>query len=196
MKRSLQRTCKNRPCIEIPADWTNERVEGARKTTSAICVELWGNRRMLRAKPEHAADLREMVTGRREDPSEQAWTAGPWPNWMSTTEAENFLRNIPWEIEIVLGTQKTNVDGVDTRMLKVTAKEPPKKLLKLGDKWLLVIHKIRIYIYIYNKVRKQTAATIPTQKRSTNPERLRTKKMVCRPGQRQDSPVQASKCNN
>ena len=68
---------------------------------------------------------------------------------MSKTEAENFLRNIPWEIEIVLGTQKTNVDGVDTRMLKVTAKEPPKKLLKLGDKWLLVIDKITIYIYIY-----------------------------------------------
>ena len=139
---------KIRPCIEIPADWTNERVECARKATGAICVELWGNRRMLRAKPEHAADLREMVTGRREDPSEQAWTAGPWPNWMSTTEAENFLRNIPWEIEIVLGTQKTNVDGVDTRMLKVTAKETPKKLLKLGDKWLLVINKITIYIYI------------------------------------------------
>ena len=48
----------------------------------------------------------------------------------------------------MLGTQKTNVDGVDTRMLKVTAKEPPKKLLKLGDKWVLVIDKITIYIYI------------------------------------------------
>ena len=63
---------KIRPCLEIPADWTNERVEGARKATGAICVELWGNRRMLRAKPEHAADLREIVTGRREDPSEHS----------------------------------------------------------------------------------------------------------------------------
>ena len=55
---------------------------------------------MLRADPELAADLREQVTGRREDPSEQAWTAGPWPRWMSAPEAENFLRNIPLEIEV------------------------------------------------------------------------------------------------
>ena len=101
----LAEDLKIRPCIELPADWTNERVECARKATGAICVELWGNRRMLRANPEHVADLRGIVIGRREDPSEQAWTAGPWPNWMSTMEAENFLRNIPWEIEIVLGTQ-------------------------------------------------------------------------------------------
>ena len=86
---------------------------------------------MLRAGPDHAADLREQVTGRREDPSEQAWTAGPWPRWMSTPEAESFLRNIPWEIEVVLGSLKATKDGVDIRMLKVNAKEPPKNILKV-----------------------------------------------------------------
>ena len=46
----------------------------------------------------------------------------------------------------MLGSLKTTKDGVDIRMLKVTAKEPPKNLLKVGDKWLLVIDKVTIYI--------------------------------------------------
>ena len=108
--------------MEIPADWSNEKAEVARKSKGALCIELWGNRRMLRADPEHAADPREYVTGKREDPSEQAWSAGPWPRWMSTPAAESFLRNIPWEIEVVLGSLKATKDGVDIRMLKVIAK--------------------------------------------------------------------------
>ena len=102
----LEEDLKKMPCIEIPTDWTNEKAEVARKSKGAICIELWGNRRMLRAIPEHAAELREQITGRREDPAEQAWSASPWPNWMTLEEAENFMRNIPWEIEIVLGIKK------------------------------------------------------------------------------------------
>ena len=74
---------KNRPCIEIPADLSNEKVEFARKIKGALCLELWGNHRMIRADPSCAADLREHITGRREHPTEQAWSAGPWPKWMS-----------------------------------------------------------------------------------------------------------------
>ena len=142
----LAEDLKNRPCIEIPADWSNEKAEMAINSKGALCIELWGNRRMLCADPDHAADLGEQVTGRREDPSEQAWTAGPWPRWMSAPEAESSLRNIPWEIEVVLGSLKTTKDGVDIRMLKVIAKELPKNILKVGDKWLLVIDKVTIYI--------------------------------------------------
>ena len=66
---------------------------------------------------------------------------------MSATEAENFLRNIPWDIEVVLGFLKTSKDGVDIRMLKVTAKEPPpKNLPNICENWLLVIDNAIIYI--------------------------------------------------
>ena len=126
----MQDDMKNTPCIEIPTDWSNEKAELARKNKGALCIEIWGNRRMLRADPECAADLREYITGRREDPTEQAWSAGPWPTWMSANEAETFLRNIPWDIEVVLGSIKSTKDGVDIRMLKVTAKEPPPKNLQ------------------------------------------------------------------
>ena len=73
----LEEDLKERPCIEIPADWTNEKVEVARKSKGALCIELWSNRRMLRAVPELAADLREQITGRREDRAKQAWSANP-----------------------------------------------------------------------------------------------------------------------
>ena len=73
MMTSSQRTLKKKPCIEIPADWSNEKAELARKSNGALCIELWGNRRMLRATPDHAADLREQITARRENSAEQAW---------------------------------------------------------------------------------------------------------------------------
>ena len=62
----LTEDLEKRPCIEIPADWSNEKAELARKSNGALCIELWGNRRMLRATPDHAADLREQITGRIE----------------------------------------------------------------------------------------------------------------------------------
>ena len=101
---------KNRPCIEIPPDWSNEKAEIARGMKGALCLELWGNRRMIRADPKYAADLREHITDRREAPTEQAWSAGPWPKWMSSKQAEDFLRNIPWTIEVVLGSYRTSKD--------------------------------------------------------------------------------------
>ena len=110
---------------------------------------------MIRADPPFAADLREHITGRREDPAEQAWSAGPWPKWMSSKEAENFLRNIPWAIEIVLGTYRASQDGVDIRMLKVTSKDPPPAQLPIiGEKWFLVMDNVTVYIYIYIYITK------------------------------------------
>ena len=121
-------------------DWSNEKAEVARTKKGSQCFEMSGNRRMIRADPAFAADLREYITGRREDPSEQAWSAGPWPKWMSSKEAENFLRNIPWAIEIVLGSYRTLKDRMDIRMLKVTSKDPPPaQLLTNCEKWFLVI---------------------------------------------------------
>ena len=133
--KELQDDLKNRPCIEIPADWSNENAESARKMKGALCLELWGNRRMIRADPSSAADLREHITGRREDPTEPAWSAGPWPKWMSSKQAEDFLRNIPWTIEVVLGSYRTSKDGVDIMMVKVTSKDPPPaQLPKIDEK--------------------------------------------------------------
>ena len=102
---------------------------------------------MIRADPKNAADLREHVIGEREDPTEQAWAAGPWPKWMSSKQVEDFLRNIPWTIEVVLGSYKTSKDGVDIRMVKLTSKDPPPTHLpKIGEKWFLVIYNITVYI--------------------------------------------------
>ena len=95
---------------------------------------------MLRADPPCAADLRAHITGRREDPTEQAWSAGPWPKWMSSKEVENFLRNIPWDIEVVLGSFRTSKDGVDIRMLKVTSKDPPPTLLPNNPRNVVLGH--------------------------------------------------------
>ena len=54
----LHEDLKQRPCIEIPVDWSNEKAEFAGKMKGALCVELWGNRRMVRADPKYASDLR------------------------------------------------------------------------------------------------------------------------------------------
>ena len=80
---------------------------------------------MIRADPAYAADFREYITGRREDSSEQAWSVGPLLKWTSVKHAEKFLREIPWAIEIVFGTYRVTMDGVDMRMLRVAAKVPP-----------------------------------------------------------------------
>ena len=79
---------------------------------------------MIRADPAYAGDLREDITGRREDPSEQAWTVGPLLQWMTTRQVERFLRGIPWAIEIIFGTSKMVVDGMEMRALRVTATDP------------------------------------------------------------------------
>ena len=102
---------------------------------------------MIRADPKHAADLREHITGKREDPTEQAWSTGPLPKWMSSKQVEDFLRNIPWAIEVVLGPYRITKDGIDVRMVKLTSKEPPPtNLPKIGERWYMVIDNITVYI--------------------------------------------------
>ena len=109
---------KNRPPIEIPMDWSNERAEAARLKKGSLGLERWGNRRMIRADPAYAADLREAIIGRREDPSEQAWTVGPLLRWMTNGQVERFVRGIPWAIEITLGTSKMMVEGMESASTK------------------------------------------------------------------------------
>ena len=55
----------------------NEKAEAARLKKGSLGLEMWGKRKMIRADPAFAPDLREHITGRREHPSEQAWTVGP-----------------------------------------------------------------------------------------------------------------------
>ena len=45
--KEIQDDMKNRPCIEIPMDWSNEKAEVAGKNKRALCLETWGNRRMI-----------------------------------------------------------------------------------------------------------------------------------------------------
>ena len=44
---------------------------------------------------------------------------------MSSKQVEDFIRNIPWAIEVVLGSYRISKDGLDVRILKLTSKEPP-----------------------------------------------------------------------
>ena len=102
---------------------------------------------MVRADPKHAADVREQITGKREDPTEQAWSVGPWPTWMASKQVEDFIRNIPWAIEVVLGSYRITKDGMDVRLVKLTSKEPPPtNLPKTRERWFMVIDNITVYI--------------------------------------------------
>ena len=121
---------RNRPPIEIPMDWSNEKAEAARVNNGSLGLEMWGNRRMIRADPAFAPDLREYITSKREDPSEQAWSVGPLLKWISAKQVEKCFKEIAWAIEIVLGTYRVTLDGVDMRMLRVKAKVPPSRFAK------------------------------------------------------------------